>query len=150
MMRRDQFYDSAWKQALRAAGLAEDRFVFHSLRHFCASNLLAEGAPLAAVAGHLGDTVDTVSRAYVHWLRDDREVPAAVLVRVLAPTNASDDSAACSQNVPKTRERAPNRREKRRSEGWSAASRPVGGVLSTGPLRVTGWVAIHLRGLPGE
>jgi len=29
-------------------------------------------------------------------------------------------------------------------------SRPVGGVLSTGPLRVSGWVVIHLCGLPGD
>ena len=29
-------------------------------------------------------------------------------------------------------------------------SRPVSGILSTGPLRVTGWVTIHLCGLPGE
>ena len=68
-----------------AAGLPAGRFMFHALRHFCASTLLAEGAPLTAVAGHLGDTVETVSRTYVHWLRDDREVPAAVLDRVLAP-----------------------------------------------------------------
>lgn len=84
-LRRDQFYDSAWRPALKGAGLAEDRFVFHSLRHFCASSLLAEGAPITAVAGHLGDTVETVSRTYAHWLRDDREVPAEVLDRVLAP-----------------------------------------------------------------
>ena len=45
------------------------------------------GAPLAAVAGHLGDTVETVSRISVHWLRDDREVPASVLDRVLAPVS---------------------------------------------------------------
>lgn len=56
-----------------------------SLRHRYASTLLAEGAPLTAVAGHLGDTVDTVSRTYVHWLRDDRDVPAEVLDRMLAP-----------------------------------------------------------------
>lgn len=85
MMRRDQFYASAWWPALAGAGLERDRFKFHSLRHFCASMLLAEGAPLSAVAGHLGDTVETVSRTYVHWLRDDRDVPAAVLERVLAP-----------------------------------------------------------------
>lgn len=84
-LRRDQSYASAWRRALVGAGLAADRFVFHSLRHFCASSLLAEGAPLAAVAGHLGDPVETVSRTYVHWLRDDRDVPAAVLDRVLAP-----------------------------------------------------------------
>ena len=29
-------------------------------------------------------------------------------------------------------------------------SRPVGGVLSTGPLPVTGWVVIHLCGPPGD
>ena len=50
--------------------------------------LLAEGAPITAVAGHLGDTVETVSRTYVHWLRDDRDVPLAVLDRVLAPPDA--------------------------------------------------------------
>jgi len=86
LLRRDQWYSSAWKPALRGAGLAEDRFKFHSLRHFCASTLLAEGAPLTAVAGHLGDTVETVSRTYLHWLRDDRDVPADVLDRVLAPS----------------------------------------------------------------
>jgi integrase len=84
-MRRDQFYESAWKPALRAAGLPDDRFVFHALRHFAASSMLAEGAPITAVAGHLGDTVETIQRVYAHWLRDDREVPAAVLDRVLAP-----------------------------------------------------------------
>ncbi len=86
LMRRDQFYASAWRPALVGAGLEPDRFKFHALRHFSASTLLAEGAPLAAVAGHLGDTVETVSRTYVHWLRDDREVPAEVLDRVLAPS----------------------------------------------------------------
>jgi integrase len=85
MLRRDQFYDAAWRPALRAAGLAPDRFTFHALRHFCASTLLAEGAPVTAVAGHLGDTVETVSRVYAHWLRDDRDVPAEILDRVLAP-----------------------------------------------------------------
>lgn len=88
MLRRDQFYASAWKPALKAAGLAEDRFKFHACRHWCASTLLAEGAPITAVAGHLGDTMETVSRTYVHWLRDDRDVPAEVLDRVLAPPDA--------------------------------------------------------------
>lgn len=92
LLRRDYLYDSGWKPALRGAGLPADRFVFHSLRHFCASTLLAEGAPLTAVAGHLGDTVETVSRTYVHWLRDDRDVPAAVLDRVL--TLPGEDATA--------------------------------------------------------
>lgn len=85
MLRRDQWYSSAWKPALRAAGLEVDRFVFHSTRHWCASMLLADGAPITAVAGHLGDTVDTVSRTYAHWLRDDRQVPGRILDRMLAP-----------------------------------------------------------------
>jgi integrase len=89
VIRRDQFYASAWRPALRGAGLPQDRFTFHALRHSCASTLLAEGAPLTAVAGHLGDTVETVSRTYVHWLRDDRDVPAAVLDRVLAPVTSA-------------------------------------------------------------
>jgi integrase len=107
MLRRDQFYSSAWRPALKAAGMCERckaegltepsgedwcecrplDFKFHACRHWCASTLLAEGAPLAAVAGHLGDTVETVSRIYVHWLRDDRDVPADVLDRVLAPVS---------------------------------------------------------------
>jgi integrase len=96
MLRRDQFYSSAWRPALRAAGLAEDRFKFHACRHWCASTLLAEGAPITAVAGHLGDTVETVSRVYAHWLRDDRDIPADVLDRVLAPA----DSAPRARHQP--------------------------------------------------
>jgi integrase len=64
LMRRDAFYKSAWRPALAGAGLAPDRFVFHSLRHFAASSMLAEGAPITAVAGHLGDTVETIERTY--------------------------------------------------------------------------------------
>lgn len=94
--RRDQFYDVVWHPALRAGGLVASAvddagrmvevmpFTFHSLRHWCASSLLAEGAPITAVAGYLGDTVETVSRTYAHWLRDDRDVPAVVLDRLLA------------------------------------------------------------------
>lgn len=85
LLTRSEFYAQAWRPALVGAGLASDAYVFHSLRHFCASSLLAEGAPLTAVAGHLGDTVETVSRTYLHWLRDDRDIPATILDRVLAP-----------------------------------------------------------------
>lgn len=88
-MRRDQFYDAAWRPALTAAGL-DGCYRFHSLRHWCASSLLAEGAPITAVAGHLGDTVETVSRTYAHWLRDDRDVPAMVLDRLLARAPGED------------------------------------------------------------
>ncbi len=94
MLRRAQFYSSAWRPALVGAGLDRDRFVFHSLRHFAASSMLAEGAPLTAVAGHLGDTVETISKVYLHWLRDDRHVPAAVLDRLLADESNVAQSAA--------------------------------------------------------
>jgi integrase len=87
MLRRDQLCSSEWRPALNKAGLAEDRFVFHACRHWCTSTLVAEGAPLTAVAGHLGDTVETVSRTYVHWLRDDREIPAQILDRMLGPVS---------------------------------------------------------------
>ena len=53
MLRRDQFYSSAWRPALRAAELAEVQ-VPRVPRHWCASTLLAGGAPSTAVAGHLG------------------------------------------------------------------------------------------------
>jgi hypothetical protein len=55
---------------------------------WCASTHLAEGAPITAVAGHLDDTVETVSRTYLHWVWDDRDVPAALPYRVLAPPDA--------------------------------------------------------------
>jgi integrase len=78
------FYERGWRPALAAAGLA-GRFKFHALRHYCASTLLAEGAPITAVAGHLGDVVPTVMKVYAHWLRDDRALPTDVLDRVLGP-----------------------------------------------------------------
>ena len=40
-----------------------------------------------AVALHVGDTVETVSRTYVHWLRDDQDIPAQVLDRMLGPVS---------------------------------------------------------------
>jgi integrase len=86
--RRDVFYSSVWRPALVAAGLDERAYKFHSLRHWCASSMLAEGVPVTAVAGHLGDTLETLSRTYAHWLRDDRDVPAAALSRMLRPTLA--------------------------------------------------------------
>lgn len=94
--RRDVFYASVWRPALVAAGLDERRYKFHSLRHWCASSMLAEGVAVIAVAGHLGDTVETLSRTYAHWLRDDRHVPAADLSRMLRPTLTVVESAVGS------------------------------------------------------
>jgi integrase len=82
LLDRGTFY-ADWAATLKGAGVRH--YKFHALRHLCASTLLAEGAAITAVAGHLGDTVQTVSSTYAHWLRDDRDVPAEVLDRVLAP-----------------------------------------------------------------
>jgi integrase len=82
-LQRHEFYEQAWKPALVSAGLAENSYVFHSLRHFCASSLLASGTNPMAVAGHLGDTLETLQRTYAHWLRDDLDVPADALESIL-------------------------------------------------------------------
>ncbi|MGH9184403.1 MAG: hypothetical protein ACRD0U_01070 [Acidimicrobiales bacterium] len=75
LRRRHQFYASAWRPALKAAGLADDRGRL--------------SLPWPAI---LGDTVETVSRMYAHWLRDDRDEPAAVLERMLAPVAGADSN----------------------------------------------------------
>jgi integrase len=96
MLRRYYLYDQAWKPALVAAGLAPSRFKFHSLRHHAASWMLAEGTPITAVAGYLGDAVETVQRVYAHWLRDDQHVPAAVLDRMFAPERSESQTGLTS------------------------------------------------------
>jgi hypothetical protein len=45
--------------------------------------MLAAGVNPMAVAGHLGHTLQTLQRVYSHWLRDDLDVPAEALVRIL-------------------------------------------------------------------
>jgi integrase len=77
--------------------------VFHACRHWCASTLLAERAPLTAVAGHLGDTVETVSRTYVHWLRDNRDIPADILDRMLRPASPRVSSGLERGSDPRSR-----------------------------------------------
>jgi integrase len=92
-MRRDEFYKAAWRPTLAEAGLATDRYVFHSLRHFAASSMLAEGVNPMAVAGHLGDQLETLQRVYAHWLRDDQDVPADALERILANPDPATGTA---------------------------------------------------------
>jgi hypothetical protein len=53
--------------------------------------MLAEGINPMAVAGHLGDTLETLQRTYAHWMRDDLEVPADALERILTTTDQHDD-----------------------------------------------------------
>lgn len=83
LMRRDEFYKQVWHPALLAAGLEPRRYKFHSLRHFCASSMIAAGVPLPAVAGYLGDSLRTLTKVYAHWLRDDHDVPVAALDAIL-------------------------------------------------------------------
>jgi integrase len=92
LWRQARFVQVALSPALEAAGLA-GRFTFHGLRHFCASALLAEGCPLPAVAGYLGDHQQTIMRTYAHWLPDDADVPATILDRVLAPAGDGRDAS---------------------------------------------------------
>jgi integrase len=93
LYRHAEFYAQAWQPALKAAGLAPKRFKFHSLRHHCASSLLAEGCPLPAVAGYIGDSQQTVMRVYSHWLPEDGGVPAVILDRVLATAENERDAS---------------------------------------------------------
>lgn len=74
-------------------------FKFHALRHFCATNLLSEGASIAAVAGHLGDTIETVQKVYAHWSRDDIDVPVDILDRLWAPVVDQATPLAVAGNV---------------------------------------------------
>jgi hypothetical protein len=86
VLRRDQFYDSAWRPALRGAGLARHRFTFHTRGHFCASRLLAEGGRLSPRSRATSATQWRRWAAFMSAaLRDDRDVPAALLDRVLSP-----------------------------------------------------------------
>jgi len=88
-MRRDAFHATVWRPTLVAVGLGRDRYVFHSLRHWCASSLIASGAPITAVAGYLGDVPETVMSTYAYWLRDERSLPATLLDQMLAGTPSS-------------------------------------------------------------
>lgn len=72
----------------REPALSRDRYVFHSLRHFAASSMLAEGVNPMAVAGHLGDTLETLQRVYAHWMREDLDVPADAFDRILDTSSA--------------------------------------------------------------
>lgn len=69
-LRRDAFYDAAWKPALKAAELDERRFKFHSARHFAVSNMLAAGVSVVEVAAYVGDSAETIMSVYAHFLRE--------------------------------------------------------------------------------
>lgn len=116
-MQRKTFYRAAWKPTLRAAGLADNRYKFHSLRHWCASSMLSHHrGSMPLVADYLGDTVETVLRTYTHWLRDQDSHADAILDEVLVGPRSLADSNSKSDDVDVLRLLVP-------------PSRPTGGSL---------------------
>ena len=83
-MRRDDVYDRAWKPALVAAGIDPDRYVFHSARHYAVSSMLAEGVTAVEVAAYVGDSVETITTVYSHFLRGSASMAKRALDRALA------------------------------------------------------------------
>jgi integrase len=65
-LRRDDFYERAWRPALEATGLDPRRYKFHSARHFAVSNMLARGVNPVEVAAYLGDAPETILAVYSH------------------------------------------------------------------------------------
>jgi integrase len=57
----------AWAHVVREAGLGRD-VTPHTLRHTCASWLLAEGRTIWDVAGILGADASTIERVYGHYM----------------------------------------------------------------------------------
>lgn len=93
--RREVFYEKAWRPALRAAGLPEDRYKFHSTRHYCVSAMIENGVPTQEVARYVGDEVETVQRVYMHLLKDGPRKAKAALDRVFSdPVDAPLDGLA--------------------------------------------------------
>lgn len=59
----------AWMRMVsEVSGLDARVCRFHGLRHLYASSLLAAGEPITTVAALIGDTVQTTSGTYAHWL----------------------------------------------------------------------------------
>lgn len=66
---RDTVLKRAFLPALRRAGLR--RVVFHSLRHSCASAMIAAGAPITEIQHRLGHASPAITLAvYSHWFRN--------------------------------------------------------------------------------
>ena len=90
-LRRDGFYAAAWRPALVGAGLAADRYKFHSARHYAVSAMLANLVSPAEVAAYVGDSVETITTTYTHFLRGSESKAKAALDLALAPTAVASD-----------------------------------------------------------
>ena len=104
-LRRDGWYTQAWRPALKGAGLAPGRYVFHATRHYAVSNMLAAGVSLPEVAAYIGDHIETVTKVYAHFLDDAPRTAKAALDR--AGTSAGQHrnglriaGATCPRLVP--------------------------------------------------
>jgi hypothetical protein len=98
----------------------------------------ARGAPLTAVAGHLGDTVETASRIHVHSLRDDRDIPAQALDRILSPCHG------CVTRSPERATELFRPRSGRISDGEPACKPDSVGRSLAGPPRWPSICAAYL------
>lgn len=58
--------DYAWRQALKAAKLAEPQPTIHDLRHTHVSGLIADGWDPVEIAARIGDTLATTLAVYAH------------------------------------------------------------------------------------
>ena len=56
----------------------------HALRHTYASKLLAEGVDIQTIAALLGDTVETVTRTYVHYTDEMRKTANEKIQKIFA------------------------------------------------------------------
>jgi integrase len=81
--RRDEFYKQAWKPALRAADIADDRYVFHATRHYCVSKMLEGGIPPHVVAKYVGDEPSTINEVYAQWTTDSEVAPHEAMDAVM-------------------------------------------------------------------
>jgi integrase len=99
VMRRDGWYEQAWRPALVGAGLAADRYKFHSSRHYAVSAMLGAGVPLPEVAAYIGDSPETVLKVYTHFLEDAPRTAKAALDRALAPVVDVDVAASGPRNL---------------------------------------------------
>jgi integrase len=95
-LRRDAFYAAAWRPALKAAGLGERRYKFHSARHFAVSNMLAHGVPIPEVAAYVGDSAETIMTTYAHFLRDSQSFAKSALDRALSATSIDQGTSPIS------------------------------------------------------
>jgi integrase len=93
-IRRDGWYEQAWRPALVGAGLAGDRYKFHSTRHYTVSSMLLRNVPLPEIAEYVGDTIETITAVYAKFLNDAPRTARAALDQALAPVEEEPPSAS--------------------------------------------------------